>query len=211
MDIALKGATLTLLPEKAIYWSSERVLLVADLHLGKVEHFRKAGIAVPAEAGTANYHILQELILEHNPKRVIFLGDLFHSDYNYDWELFSDFLEGHSHIRFELIKGNHDILHQSQYDRTDMIFHDESLALGPFLLTHDPVEDPDYYNLCGHIHPCYKIRGKSRQYLRLPCFYFGKHGGILPALGSFTGMHPVTTYDGDSVYVVADDQIIQVE
>ena len=210
-NIVLRGEELSLLPEKAIYWPKEQLLLIADLHLGKVEHFRKAGIAVPAEAGEANYHVLQELILEHSPKRVIFLGDLFHSNYNYDWELFSDFLESHDNVSFELIKGNHDILHKSQYDRVDMIIHQESLIVGPFLFTHDPVIPEEHYNLCGHIHPCYKMKGKSRQYLRLPCFYFGQQGGILPALGSFTGMHAVTTQDGDNVYVVADDQIIQVE
>ena len=211
MNIVLRGEELTLLPEKAIYWPIQRLLLIADVHLGKVEHFRKAGIAVPAEAGEANYHVLQELILEHSPERVIFLGDLFHSSYNYDWELFNDFLESHNHISFELIRGNHDILHRSQYDRTDMTVHQERITIGSFILTHDPVEHEDYYNLCGHIHPCYKMRGKSRQYLRLPCFYFGQRGGILPAIGSFTGMHPVTTQDGDRVYVVVDDQIIQVE
>ena len=120
-NIVLRGEELSLLPEKAIYWPKEQLLLIADLHLGKVEHFRKAGIAVPAEAGEANYHVLQELILEHSPKRVIFLGDLFHSNYNYDWELFRDFLESHDNVSFELIKGNHDILHKSQYDRVDMI------------------------------------------------------------------------------------------
>jgi DNA ligase-associated metallophosphoesterase len=211
MDIVLNGEELSLLPEKAIYWPKKNLLLIADVHLGKVEHFRKAGLAVPAEAGEANYHVLQELILEHNPERIIFLGDLFHSDYNYDWELFTDFLESHNHVSFELIMGNHDILHRSQYDRTGMILHREQLIIESFLLTHDPVEHGEYYNLCGHIHPCYKMRGKSRQYLRLPCFYFGLQGGILPALGSFTGMHPVTIQDGDHVYVIADDQIIQVE
>jgi len=203
-NIVLSGEELSLLPEKAIYWPKEHLLLIADLHLGKVEHFRKAGIAVPVKAGEANYHVLQKLILEHSPKRVIFLGDLFHSDHNYDWELFSDFLENHNNIAFELIKGNHDILHQSQYDRVDMEIHQESLIVGPFLFTHDPVIHEGYYNLCGHIHPCYKMKGK-------PCFYFGQQGGILPAFGSFTGMHAVTTQEGDNVYVVADDQIIQVE
>ena len=211
MDITLKGEQLKLLPDKAIYWPKEETLLIADLHLGKVEHFRKAGIAVPATAGEANYHIVQEMLLEHNPQRVIFLGDLFHSSYNYDWEQFNEFMLSHNHVSFELIIGNHDILHRSQYDRNNMIIHDQELIMGPFLLTHDPVEHETLYNLCGHIHPCFKMRGRSRQYLRLPCFYFGLRGGILPAIGSFTGMHPVNPTKEDRVYVVADDQIIQVE
>lgn len=211
MNIVLRGEQLLLLPEKAIYWPSQQILLIADLHLGKVEHFRKSGIAVPAVAGEANYHVVQELFLEHTPKRVIFLGDLFHSSYNYDWEQFSEFIRSHHHISFELVMGNHDILHRSQYDRNNMTIHENELVIEPFLLTHDPVEHKELYNLCGHIHPCYKMRGRSRQYFRLPCFYFGHTGGILPAIGSFTGMHPVMASKDDRVYVVADDQIIQVE
>ena len=31
-------------------WENTNTLLVADIHLGKITHFRKAGIAVPAAA-----------------------------------------------------------------------------------------------------------------------------------------------------------------
>ena len=92
-----------------------------------------------------------------------------------------------------------------------MNIYQDVLNIGPFSLTHHPESDLAHYNLCGHIHPCYKLRGKGRQYLRLPCFYFGTSMGILPAFGSFTGMHPVETQDGDRVYLLAEGQIIQVE
>ncbi|MHB1176840.1 MAG: hypothetical protein ACYCZO_00750 [Daejeonella sp.] len=39
--------TLLLLPEKAILGQEEKTLIIADIHLGKVGHFRKAGIGIP--------------------------------------------------------------------------------------------------------------------------------------------------------------------
>ena len=46
-------------------------------------------------------------------------------------------------------------------------------------------------------------------HLRLPCFWFGDEGGdhavgVLPAFGSFTGMHPIERRDGDRIFAVAD-------
>jgi hypothetical protein len=40
--------------------------------------------------------------------------------------------------------------------------------------------------------------------LRLPCFHFGAHCGVLPAFGDFTGMHVVRPEAGDRVFVVAE-------
>ena len=211
MEIVLKGESLLLLAEKAIFWPSQQILLIADLHLGKVEHFRKSGIAVPVMAGQANYTVLQDVILSYQPHRVIFLGDLFHSSYNLDWEQFIDFILCFESTSFELVMGNHDVLHHSQYERTEMIVHQDELILDPFILTHHPSAHHVYYNLCGHIHPCYRMKGKSRQSLRLPCFYFGVSGGILPAMGSFTGMHAIETKEEDQIYVIADDQVIKID
>ena len=66
------------------------------------------------------------------------------------------------------------------------------------------------YNLAGHIHPCVRLRGAGRQRLRLPCFYFGDRQGILPAFGTFTGLGDVEVQNGDRVFVIADDRVVEV-
>jgi len=53
--------TLTLDARKAIFWREESILLLADLHLGKGEHFNRAGIAVPTGVQVDNFSRLQEL------------------------------------------------------------------------------------------------------------------------------------------------------
>ena len=50
MEIEVASERVQLLPEKALYLIQHKILLLADLHCGKVNHFLKAGIAVPAKA-----------------------------------------------------------------------------------------------------------------------------------------------------------------
>ena len=61
--------------------------------------------------------------------------------------------------------------------------------------------------VAGHLHPCVSIGGRGGDRLRLACFHFGDRVGVLPAFGSFTGMHPIARRAGDRVYVVGDDLV----
>ena len=38
----------TLFADRALFWPRESALLIADLHLGKADTFRAAGIALPS-------------------------------------------------------------------------------------------------------------------------------------------------------------------
>ena len=82
VKIEIRGHEFHLLPQKAIFWKNKNTLLISDLHLGKITHFRKAGIAIPTEALLRNFNILEFLIREYKPQRIILLGDLFHSAFN---------------------------------------------------------------------------------------------------------------------------------
>jgi metallophosphoesterase superfamily enzyme len=81
------------------------------------------------------------------------------------------------------------------------------LAEAPGLaLCHHPTARPGLYVLAGHGHPCMTV-GRGIDRLRLPCFHFGATVGVLPAFGTFTGMHPVVRAAGDRVFVVADNAV----
>jgi DNA ligase-associated metallophosphoesterase len=201
--------TLHLHPLKALFWEEKATLLLSDLHLGKVAHFRKEGIPVPATAGDENWDKLLHLIIDFQPKRVLFLGDLFHSTYNIAWESLGDLMDQFNNISFELVVGNHDILSRDQYERFGLRLHD-FLKEPPFLFSHEPCEDEVLYNLAGHIHPCVWLSGAGKQRLKLACFFFGKKQGILPAFGTFTGMASIGVEEGDQVFVVAEDSVLQV-
>jgi DNA ligase-associated metallophosphoesterase len=207
----IRQQTFQLHPYKAIFWEEESALLIADVHLGKVAHFRKSGIAVPSAAGNENWDKLLSLLLDFQPKKVWFLGDLFHSEYNEVWEELSALIKQFSSTEFVLIKGNHDILSVEQYEAANLKVVDE-IRLKGLLLTHHPLEEvPDnHYNLAGHLHPGVVLRGSGRQRLRLPCFFFGTHQAILPAFGSFTGMMTMQPDQTDRIFVVSEDRVLEV-
>ena len=48
-------------PSGALYWEEKKTLMLADVHLGKVAHFRKNGIAVPRKAEGAFYEKITHL------------------------------------------------------------------------------------------------------------------------------------------------------
>ncbi len=214
IELLLKNQSIVLHPFKGVYRKENATLLLADLHLGKAVHFRKKGIPVPTEVQDNNWDRLTSLLLDFRPKKTLFLGDLFHSDYNKACDDFSFICQQFSHINFELIVGNHDILGVDYYRSLGITTHQEGHQIGPFSFTHHPLPDDGTesptYNFCGHIHPSVRLRGNANQTLKLPCFYFGNHQSILPAFGSFTGTSCILPQKGDQVFVITDDQIIPV-
>lgn len=205
----LRGEELVLLPEKAMYWKSRSCLILADTHFGKITHFRKAGIAIPPQAAISNLRRFEGLLERHQPEEVIFMGDLFHSEMNSEWLHLKALLKKYAHITFHLVMGNHDIFDRESYRPFQL--HIEPWAYGPFLMSHEPIEEYDgqLYNLAGHIHPGVRMRGPGAQSMRFPCFYFGRNAAILPAFGEFTGLHTLSPKREDEVYIVTADAVIK--
>lgn len=212
LEASVAGQRFVLYPQRAAYWREEHALLVADLHLGKVSHFRRSGIPVPSRLNRDNLDCLVELISISRAQRVICLGDLFHSHYNGEWEEFGEVVSHFPEIKFELVLGNHDIMSRVQYERKSLAVHDK-LKIGPFLLTHHPREahSGDTYNLAGHVHPAVRLNGKGRQAMTLPCFYFGNRQGFLPAFGAFTGISRIKPEKDGRVFVIVADKVVSVE
>lgn len=199
---------LELHPSGVIFWQDEEVLLISDVHLGKVSHFRKYGAAVPQKAIQKNFEVLQQTLHHFLPKTVCFLGDLFHSSLNREWQLFEQWVEK-ANVKIILIAGNHDIISPLKYEALGITLVPE-LIWGPFLFTHYPEEREGFFNFSGHIHPAVKLKGYGRQSLRLPCFFKNSHQLILPAFGAFTGSHVMEKKKEDEVYAIADSTVIKI-
>ncbi len=200
--------TLYLLPEKAIFWKEKALLIIADLHLGKAGHFRKSGIPVSDLIHSKDILTLEKLIQRHKPEEVIFLGDLFHSDHNQGWEIFKRWLKSKAELSFKLVLGNHDVLGAQDYHISNLTVV-EKLDISPFNFTHIP-EDSSLYNIAGHIHPAVRLKGKAKQSVRVPCYYFGKGNAILPAFGNFTGTAKINIKKTDEVFVIAENKVIKI-
>jgi DNA ligase-associated metallophosphoesterase len=211
MVVEVFNEQMELFTQKALFWKKHQILFLADLHLGKVNHFRKSGIPVPSKANDHNLELLLEVIDLSKPKRIICLGDLFHSHYNPEWEVFGEVVKHLVGMSFELVMGNHDIMSERQYERKGIRVYNE-LIIDSFLLTHHPMEQipENLYNMAGHIHPGVHLTGRGRQSLMLPCFYFGARQAFLPAFGMFTGLARIAPKKEDKVFVVADNKILMV-
>lgn len=209
MKWELLGQQIILFPQKAMYWAEERALIVADLHIGKVGHFRKAGIAIPKLLEQEDLAVLSDLVNLVKPEKIIFLGDLFHSDINNDWDWLKLWCELFSSTEMILVRGNHDILHDKYYREAGFTVC-ESLYLSPYIFSHEPLEKSgNGYVISGHIHPAVRLRGKGRQSLILPCFHFGEKQAVLPAFGRFTGNCCIAVNQADITFVVMKDKIMK--
>ena len=194
-------------PNKAIFWKEKSVLILSDLHLGKAAHFRKYGIPIPSQIHSEDMMRLYSLIKTFSPTKIIIVGDLFHSDYNDEWNMFESLVISLPQTNFHLIKGNHDLLDDHIYDKTVQCF--DELEIKPFSFVHDPEKSTSgLYAICGHIHPSISIKAKGRQNMRVSCFYFSEKFGVLPSFGNFTGNYKISFKLGDLVYLIVDDQIV---
>jgi len=196
-------------PSGCLFWPSKKTVLIADVHFGKVDHFRKNGSALPSRVGLENFKKLNLVLSEFSPDRIIFLGDLFHSTQNEDWIRFKAWVSNQS-INITLIEGNHDIIPHYQFEDIGIDVTSQ-LVYDSLFLTHHPEEKPGYYNICGHVHPGYRLIGEGRQHIKLSCFYKREAQLILPAFGAFTGLSLIEPEDKEEVFVVSEDAVLSIQ
>ena len=138
MQLNIKNNLLTLLPQKAIWWEAENTVLISDLHIGKITPFRNAVIALPHQATEDNFTRLDTLMLQYPVKKIIFIGDLFHSDINSEWERFCTWRRQYLQVEMVLVLGNHDRLPFKMYKDLDFVIYKNELYIPPFIFAHHP-------------------------------------------------------------------------
>lgn len=209
LDIKINNNNFILHCSGALYWKEQKMLLISDVHLGKVSHFRKYGSALPDTAKFRNFAKLKAATEYFDPEKICFLGDLFHSALNNEWELFSEWVIDIK-LPIILVAGNHDIIAPHNYETLGVTVCSEWI-LSKFLLTHHPEERGDLFTLSGHIHPAVKLRGTGRQVLKLSCFYRNKSQMILPAFGEFTGTYVMQPTEDSIIYAITKDDVVRIE
>ncbi|MGD1947883.1 MAG: ligase-associated DNA damage response endonuclease PdeM [Croceivirga sp.] len=208
VSLIFKNVTFTLHPHCGVFWEAKSLLLISDVHLGKVGHFRKFGAAVPRKAIHKNFLLLDELVGHFQPFHIVFLGDLFHSSLNKEWNLFENWVEKTA-SKITLIAGNHDIISPEKFRALDIEIFEE-LVLENFFLTHHPEEREGLFNFCGHIHPSIRLKGFGRQHLKLACFFKTKTQLILPAFGEFTGSYSLSPKKEDEIFVIVEGSVVKI-
>ena len=205
MQTQVAGVPLRLLRQRAVFLPVEGLLLVADLHLGKAQSFRRLGVPVPSGTTADALARLDACLDATGACGIVFLGDLIHAARSRSpatWDAVARWRARHAGLALTLVRGNHD-RHAGDPPpewRIDCV--EEPLRLGPLALAHHPHPVPGAYVLAGHVHPAAWLGGRARDRLRLPCFHFGPEVGVLPAFGAFTGAHVMPRAPGDRVFVV---------
>jgi uncharacterized protein len=214
LDIIFANETLQLLPQKALYWPREKTLFIADIHFGKVAAFRAAGLPLPPGSTTNALLRLDNCIAKTNATRIVFLGDFLHSRDARAKETFARFAAWrklNADLELVLVRGNHDAHAGDPPMEWNIRCINEGETVGPFCLAHHPEPDLRGYVLAGHVHPAVRLQGRANDSLRLPCFWFGAYVCVLPAFGEFTGTYTVQPKMGDRVFVVAEQQVIEMK
>lgn len=212
--IAISGLTLQLLPDKAIYIASLEMLLVSDIHLGKSETFQSLGIPIANHVNQVTIDRLHHLCTTLQPKTLIILGDLFHSQYGLVEDVltrWNDFLNSIV-AEVKLVIGNHDRQLIHRLGKHSMECFTDVIQINHLILSHHPAPQPQCLNICGHIHPCIRIKTRLDN-LRLPCFFLNKttHVLVLPSFGEFTGGHEMKLTKQSIAYAIVEDAIVAFE
>jgi len=188
VELELGGEPVRLLADRALYWPARRRLMIADLHLGKADTFRAAGIALPRGGTGLDLGRVEALVDASAATSLWVLGDLLHgrtdlSSWRHAWEAFRD---RHPGLVVVVVDGNHD--RALARAGLDVELVGETYPDGPFVLRHAPGIDPRGHVLCGHLHPVLKLPGGHP---RTPAFWLRTGCTVLPAFSAFTGGHPI--------------------
>jgi DNA ligase-associated metallophosphoesterase len=212
-DITLSGERLTLLPQRALYWQRAKTVFIADLHLGKTATFLAFSIPLPEGSTRSDLARLSLVLATTHAERLIVLGDLLHARAGRSADVFAAFeawRTQHTALEILLMRGNHDRKAGDPPDNWRVTVVDTPFNEPPFILRHEPAVEQNGYVLAGHLHPGIQLSGAGRQVLHLPCYWFGKHVGVLPAFSSFTGLHKIRPEQEDQVWAVTEEAVIPV-
>lgn len=205
--IALAGQTLLLLGERAVHWPDQRALLIADLHLGKADVLRRAGIAAPRGSTGADLDRLQALIERHRPDTLWVLGDLLHGPlHEAPWlARWRRFRAAHAALRIRVVVGNHD--RAVDAGRLAIEREADAQVVAGLRLCHAPSAPGSMPYLCGHLHPCVRLPGVPR---RWPAFSLRAQGLVLPAFSLLTGSSPPTATKSGAHFACVEGQVIPI-
>jgi DNA ligase-associated metallophosphoesterase len=211
MKQRIREQTCHLLPQRAIFWEEQQILILSDIHIGKATTFRKAGLFIPDGNMEDDLLKISKLLNEFKPKKCIIVGDLIHAKSGLSQEvkqLFSDWIHN-ANTEIHLIMGNHDVsLAKNLPEEWPLHLHIESLLIEPFYFSHFPILHEKWFVWSGHLHPKIELKSKNDRVV-LRCFQIFPHLGILPAFSSFVGGTYIKKEKNCAVFGIADSFIIE--
>ncbi|MDG1398211.1 MAG: ligase-associated DNA damage response endonuclease PdeM [Polaribacter sp.] len=209
--VICNNTVLEITNQRAIFWESQKSVILSDLHIGKSAHFQKSGIPVPSLVLQNDLDRLEQLIHHFSAEKLIIVGDLFHAEYNKDLDTFKSWLTNFNDLKLLLIKGNHDKLKHSIYNDFNIEVHQPSLTIKSLQFVHDIKNSKtEHFTISGHTHPGVVLKGKGRQRIKLPCYQVTQNQLILPAFSLFTGLNMKDAPKDCKNYAFTNDAIFEI-
>lgn len=184
MSLSFAGEKLHALPEGALWWPAQEVLVVSDLHLGKSERIaRRSGQLLPPYETIETLAKLKAVLHAYRPRVVVSLGDSF-DDLPAANDLEDPVREQLLHLQDERrwiwIEGNHDAGPPPFAGEVHGIW-----THGPLTFRHiaDPAATAE---ISGHFHPKATLHARGRAITR-PAFLVDGQRIVMPAFGVYTG------------------------
>ena len=181
---------LEMLPSRALFLPEQKELFICDVHLGKAEYFQQNGIPLTNDFDEDNFLRITKLVKKYSPKRLVILGDLFHSRFSISNSLREQIesLPKKLNTQIALIIGNHD-----KGCKIKNIKISNILKIRNIIFSHEPTNsnDNNILNICGHYHPKLYLKNDGDK-LSFRCFAMDMKNNILylPAFGDLTGGYP---------------------
>jgi uncharacterized protein len=173
----------------ALYVPDYEAMIISDLHLEQGTSLARRGLHVPPFDTAITLRLLEQVVENSRPKRLIFLGDSFH-----DGQGAMRLVEANLVAIRRLTKAHETIWISGNHDpETPQGIGGQGaleIELGPLTLRHEPSQNN--YEISGHLHPGCGINQRGRR-LYGKCFVADDQRLIMPAFGAYTGGLSVTS------------------
>jgi DNA ligase-associated metallophosphoesterase len=206
-ETVLAGENIILHCERALFWPRAGLLAIADLHLGKSQAFRRAGIGLPRGGTSHDLARLDRLIAQFAPRTLLVLGDVLHGALDLESAWLARWLAwraAHPQLQVQAVLGNHDRALDAAALQIQALGTD--LLLPPFRFAHQPAHDDDAYRIAGHVHPVLRLRDTGLS-ARVPVFWLGATHAVLPAFTQFSGGYEIEPQAGDRLWACGEDTL----
>ena len=171
-------------PSGALFWRDPSLLIVGDLHLEKGSSYHRSGQFLPPYDTAQTLARLGRVITEMMPRRLLFLGDVFHDGAAWDRmspenrQALSDIVEARDTI---WVEGNHDQSFVPPGQRGHPAYEEEGI-----IFRHVMDEGESRPEISAHYHPAGIVSHRGAR-LRRPCFVQAETRMMVPAFGVLTG------------------------
>ena len=170
-------------PSGALFWRDASLLIVGDLHLEKASSYHRSGQFLPPYDTAQTLARLLQVLTELAPRRLLFLGDVFH-----DGAAWTRMAPQDRQTLLDItardtiwVEGNHDQSFVPPGHRACAV-HEE----GGIAFRHIMDEADQRPEISAHYHPAGVVSHRGAR-LRRPCFVQTSTRMVVPAFGVLTG------------------------